>query len=395
MTNSVKPNCDENCLGIVCRPPNQLHDLPVQYRWEASRRHPYYLVFWSQALLYRQGELGDHPAQQLLRQAAMVMLGSIGVTGEPVNPGTSFEKLDACKPDPAFLSGAVQPMTLRLVATMLINALPAVPSERFGNILRVSAADEYAMEGDDVDRSLQRWQALSHLSRISSPALDSCPDIPLFYIHLGASQRTIVQDVEQQVRRWKQRRGISERRVHTKKLQSYLDVWDRREGWTGYCYQRSREQSFIEISKEMKHKQSTVVNRYRSAFQMITGHEFLPDLWRRIFGPLKFSELLGDPAEILSAHVRHQLRSPVRRPVPDSVVTPNLNQDHTIGIVEQKSTIPHDPHNYNKADLLIDLKDLIKEGLSDKEIAQKLDFGNLEDEDIAYIRTRLAELGEI
>jgi hypothetical protein len=75
-------------------------------------------------LLYRHGEVGDAPEQQMLRYAAHLMLGAIGVTGEPVSPDTSFEQLGGESLDPAFLSGAVQPMTLRAVGTMLINALP-------------------------------------------------------------------------------------------------------------------------------------------------------------------------------------------------------------------------------------------------------------------------------
>ncbi len=390
MTDSAKPNTEESRADIIRRPPNQLHDLPVRFRWEVSRRHPYYLVFWSNARLYRHSE-PDTPAAQLqLRQAAMLMLGAIGVTGEPVDPAQSFEELDGGDLDPAFLSGTVQPMTLRSIAAMLIGALPQADRCALAGILSTSADDHCAVDGDTADRSLQKTQAMSRLAQICSPALDSYPVAPLFYIHLGASQRTIVQDVEGQVRRWKRRRAITERRVPTDQLQSYLDVWDQREGWTGSGYQWSHEHTFAEISRQFQVGLSTVANRYCSAFQMITGHEFTPHLWWRLFGPLKFSALLTDPAEFLSRPIRRHLQSPVRRPVPESVVAPLPKEGRETGMVGAMAKVECD---LTETDLLLDLEDFFSKGLSDGEIAQRL--GAKGPTEIAHARTRLSELRDL
>ena len=207
---------------LVNRPQDQLHDLPLRFRWEATRRHPYYLVFWRDALRYRRGDIGDDPDQQLLRYAAMLYLGAIHVSGEPVSPDISFEELDGDDMDPAFLSGAVQPLSLRAVVAMLVNALPPAERALVGALLTTSGSAEYGVADDDELRTLQKHTAITQLMKYRSTALDSYPDAPLFYIHMGASQRTIAQDVAAQVRRWKQRRGIKEKRVHTKKLASYL-----------------------------------------------------------------------------------------------------------------------------------------------------------------------------
>lgn len=362
----------------------------MRFRWEACRRHPYYLVFWSDALLYRQGATVSHPAQLLLRQAAMQMIGAIGVTGEPVDPAKSFEELGGCDLDPAFLSGAIQPMTLRSVAVMLTRLLPASERAVLGAILTTSASDEYALDGDDADRSFQKIAALCRLAQLASPAMDSYPDTPLFYVHLGASQRTIVQAVKEQVRRWKQRRGITERRVHTSKLQSYLDVWDQREGWTGSGYQRSREHSFTEIMRQSKQSLSTIANQYTSAFQMITGRKFSPSLWWRLFGPLKLSELFVDRAEILSRPIRRHQQSPVRRPVPESVVAPVLQDAPGSGMVEEGSAVTDD---LTLSDLRLDLKDFFNRGLSDEEIARR--FGVRDPDEFAYAQARLSEFRNI
>lgn len=391
MPNSMESSSPASQVDIISRPLNQLHDLPVRFRWEASRRHPYYLVFWSDAQRYRRSGLGTEPAQTLLRQAAMLMLGAIGVTGEPVAPATSFEELDEGDLDPAFLSGALQPMTLRSVAQMLINALPRAERAVLGSVLRVSCDDEYAVDGDDANGSFQKKRASLHLAQFASPSLDSYPDAPLFYIHLGASQRTIVQDVKEQVRRWKGRRGIEERRVHTAKLQSYLDIWDQREGWTGSGYRRSEEHSFPQIVKRSKEKLGTVSNRYRAAFQVITGHEFSPFLWWRLFGPIKFNRLLIDPRDYLSRPIRRFLRPPVPRSVPESVVAPTSREERAIGLIEGTTAVEHD---FDQTDLLIDLEDFINRGLPDDEIVRRLGE-EYPEEEIAYARERLAELRKI
>lgn len=383
----------DGCGGqteLISRPPNQLHDFPVQYRWEVSRRHPYYLVFWQDALAYRQGRPSDAEGQTLLRQAAMLILGAIGITGEPVDPSTGFEEIVGSDADPAFLAGSVQPITLRSVVTMLIHALPAAERVVVGAILTTSGSAEYARDGDDSEQSQQKLQAMSQLMQIASQPLDSCADAPLFYIHLDASQRTIASDLEEQVRRWKRRRGISERRIHTRKLQSYLDVWDRREGWTGGGYEWAEEHSFMQISRQLRASLSTVVNRYRSAFQLITGHEFSPALWWRLFGPVKFSTLFQNPADALSRSVRRRLQSPVRRPVPDSVVTPRSQEGSGDGgIVNLGSAVCDD---VTLVDLRLDLEDLISRGLSNEEIARRLGVDS--PEAIAQVRGRLDEFRE-
>src|SRR3954470_6293930 len=153
--------------GIVGRPPGQLHDYPIEVRWEVTRRHPYYLVFWNEALLYRQGTPGDESAQALLRHAAAMMLGSIGVTGEPVDPGTEFEKLIEGHPDPAFLTGSVQPITFRAVVAMLINGLPPAERAAVGALLMTADGDEYALPGDNDNRDLQKQLALGNLAQLA------------------------------------------------------------------------------------------------------------------------------------------------------------------------------------------------------------------------------------
>ncbi len=205
---------------------------------------------------------------------------------------------------------------------------------------------------------------------------------------MGASQRTIVKDVEEQTRRWKKRLGIAEHRVHTGKLAKYLEVWDLREGWTGSGYGRMHERSLREIAQQLKLSISSVASRYRSAFKTITGHEFTPHLWRRLLAPIKLSETFNDPAQVLSAPMRRRLTSPVRRPVPETTLGTKDQESRDVGIVESERPVRDDQQS---TDFLIDLQDLYEQGLSDLEIAERLEHDVAE---IEYIRSRYTEFKE-
>jgi hypothetical protein len=158
MDETTQPS-PEGRLDPVARPPGQLHDYPVPVRWEVTRRHPYYLVFWKDALRYRRNRPGDHPAQVLLDHAAALILGSIGVTGEPVSPETRFEDLIGGDNDPAFLAGTVQPVTFRAVVAMLINGLS--PAER-GDIAYLSCAPGGPVFANEPVRSGLRPRILAN-----------------------------------------------------------------------------------------------------------------------------------------------------------------------------------------------------------------------------------------
>ena len=248
-----------------------------------------------------------------------------------------------------------------------------------------SGLEDYAVEGEE--EGIQQQRAILRLKEVRSPVLDSFLDSPLCYIHLDASQGTIVRDVESWVRDWKGRRGIPEQRVRTDKFPLYLEAWDLREGWTGSEYDRNREHAFREIAQQLREPISTVATRYRSGFKLITGHDFSPELWMRVVGPLKLSELLGGSGTRRSARVRQRLQTSVDRPVPDSVICPVFDSEHSTSFVERESCIPDE---IEQVDLMIDLKDLIGQGLSNEEIAERLELSNSEIVD--YFRSRMDDL---
>jgi DNA-binding CsgD family transcriptional regulator len=316
------------------------------------------------------------------------MLAAIGVAGEPLDPSTSATSLLDEQVDPLFLTGSVQPVTFRAITTLLINALPAAERHVLGAALIASADSDLRIDNDDENQTIQKRLAMAQIARVSSPALDSTSDQPLFLIHMRSSQRTIVRDVEAQVRIWKQRLNLPERRIHTDRLPEYLEVWDRREGWDGGGYRLRQERSFRQIASELGLTISTVATRYRAAFEMITGYEFGPRLWSQLFGPLKYSELLGDTEAILSTTMRHRLATPTRREVPESVVSPATAGPRT-GIVNNMSAAADDA---SFRDYLIDIAELSGGGRTDDQIAQVL---GLDAASVASIRAHLEDFRDL
>ena len=71
--------------------------LPVEYRWEFTRRHPYYLSYWKAAAKYRTNP-SDDPAHRLFEQIAVQILGGIGIarSEQPIDPKLGAEALVLC-----------------------------------------------------------------------------------------------------------------------------------------------------------------------------------------------------------------------------------------------------------------------------------------------------------
>jgi hypothetical protein len=273
---------------------------------------------------------------------------------------------------------------------MMLAALPTREQRDVSLLLRVASDDEHRIQEDDESRTIQRNLAVMELKKLTSTALDSVPDVPLFYAHLRASQRSITRDMENQVRAWKKKRNIGTCKVHTEKLTEYLAVWDLREGWIGGGYDRFRGLSLAKVTTPLKTGAiASTHNRYRAAFRMITGHDFSPDVWWRLFGPLQFPEVSIDSAAILSAPLRHRLRAPIPRPVPDSKVSPRRQTDESraSGIVEAGATVRD---GIDWTTLKMDLEEQIDKGLSDEDIAEKLELAD--PRIVADLRSRIADL---
>lgn len=125
---------------FLFRPLAAMMSLPVDYRWEFTRRHPYYLQFWRRAAKYRLAPSED-ARERMGEQAAALILGGIGISRAttPVDPRLGVEALGASDLGTAWAGGAVAPATFRTLAGMLLAGLPQAERIQLGRLLAESA----------------------------------------------------------------------------------------------------------------------------------------------------------------------------------------------------------------------------------------------------------------
>lgn len=82
----------EESSWIVLRSAETLMELPLAIRWEVTRRHPYYLMFWEMAHRCHQQESAN-PPQRAQDEAARLLLQGIGFSMDPPPPGADWASL--------------------------------------------------------------------------------------------------------------------------------------------------------------------------------------------------------------------------------------------------------------------------------------------------------------
>ena len=355
---------------IIPRSAEILQELPTNYRWEFTRRHPYYLLFWEAARRHAQHP-SDNPLEQRLGEAATLMLRVIGVTADPLPPGTNCEDLEQPAMATAWRDGAIAPLTFRSIVGAMLACLPPESRLAIGEFLVQSAAT-------DSREPSHSYQLLSDFMGRSDPALDMLLAGPIVSINLRAPLRAIVTAIEDMVREQKSQQGICEVRRRDDKLPAYLEVWDRREGWCGDHYDLRRSQSFRKIAEEFSESMSTVANRYRSAFRYLIGQDYCPEVWMWTLGAFKICEEIKSGA-IPRALTRRRwmsserLEEPKTREVPESVISSgqSASNGHRGSFLENTVEVED---MTKAADLLMDIESLVARGdYDDAQIAKAVE----------------------
>jgi hypothetical protein len=372
---------DHDSPGVISRPPFQLRSLPIRYRWEVSRRHPYYQQWWKVARAYHRDEAVSHPAEPLVRQYAIALLAMIGVSGEPPDPRIEFDGLEAAQLNPAWLSGAIHPVSLRGLAGLLIATLPRETLACVGQLLVEAGCD------DQEDAPPRRSKAMLDLGALELPGLNSYADEPIVSVNPAASGRQITGAISDLLRQWKNERRLAEKRDRSDKYADYLRVWDMREGWTGSAYELSREKKLKEVAFDLGLDPSAVNKQYRIAFEMIIGHPYSPDLWCRVFSIVKLMDLTGENIVGRVTH-RRPLVSPTRRPVPESV----LGCASTEGDPISPSGGAISPPDTDTLATVERIRGLLGQEPDDQRLADRLGLGHQVIRAIAYLRERNGEL---
>lgn len=357
-------------IRLFLRKPDDLHELPLEYRWEFTRRHPYYLRFWALARNGSGLQHGELALQQ--RECARLILIAVNIVAEPPNPMLEYSDLDQVPTAKAFEGGSVAPITFRNCLVTLATGLSA-DSLMKAALLLAGVAE--AKDDEEVRFSLLReigGGECEEFDRLTNPGGVS--------IRLKASNRAIIEDLQRYLTDVKQRLNIPESRRRHEKLSEYLRVWDLREGWTKGAYERTQELSFKEIGQHLKKSVETISKQYYSAFQLLTGHKFSPYIWWQLFAPLKLQDLVSTSAECRS---RHPMSERTRRPVPESTVASDNDASRLLHGVGTLST------DLEVKDLFLDIADQIQAGVSDDNIAATINLARRDALDLVrYLRER-------
>ncbi len=376
--------------GMLPRSQFQLRSLPIRFRWEVTRRHPYYQDWWRWARKHHGNEpiQYEEEAEQLkekvLREAAIAILGGIGVTGNPPDPGTSFEDLEAENLNQGWLSGVMHPVSQRGMAGLLLAALPQETLGELGRIFTLAASE--TPENDGHDRIL----AMIELSTLDRPGLDMIADEPIVSVNPAASGRQLTDAATELLKQWKEERELQQQRDRSDKYPEYLRVFDMREGWTGSNYARESEKKLRDISRELGLPLSTIFNHYRSAFHIVTGYSFSPETWFRLFASVKLFDVFTGVLPYRPS--RRLIASRTPRPVPETRLRSggkDEDEDQDQGPV---TSTPDLSDNQGLPELILDIQTLIDRRLTDEAIARELEMTSDDNKKaIAYIRDRGAD----
>ncbi|MEI8372317.1 MAG: hypothetical protein WCJ35_05695 [Planctomycetota bacterium] len=358
--------------GIISRPKAVLDGLPVEYCWEFTRRHPYYLLFWESAHKYYQNP-NRTDLECLLGQTAVTMLQAVGVTSDPIDPGAGPEELELSAIPKAWRKGALWPMTFRGLTGAMLMELPPESRAAIGQLLVQSAH-----EGTDIQQHLYRL--FNEFSQLRDPSLEKMPIAPIIGVNVNAPMKTILEALEQQVQVWKDQGGITEHRRRDDKLPEYLRVWDLREGWEDDHYDIRKEKTFEEIARELRESFPTISNRYKSAFRYLIGHEYRPALWARVMGSFKMSRLVN-PDRVSRRTWRRPWKSPGLRVVPETTLGSGHKPTESHGgTFLEKMAVVQDMTE--SADLVMDVQTLVAKGYDDDRIAKELEVDSAEIADL-------------
>lgn len=302
---------------------------------------------------------------------------SIGVTGPPVDPTIEFSQIDLSGHKNPWLAGPLQPMSFRGMVTLLLTALPR---ETLAEIGRKFA--RAAQPGSD-DGMMPQLSVTLELLADELPGLDALADEPLVAVNPAASQTQIVNALKQELADWKRERQLPDRRDRSDRYHEYLRAWDLREGWRAGTYHRPEEKTLKETAKELALPLQTVHNHYASAFQLVIGHPYSPELWIRTLGCYKLSGLVSD--ELAAVSRRRPIQSKTTRDVPESVVSPS-GADGARGRSAGLVGLAASNSKQDVVELLLDVKTLVDAGKSDDEIIAALELSPSAVEFISAVR---------
>ena len=274
----------------------EIENLPPKYKWEVLRRHPHYIRDWRLATLYWKTP-PDSPARNdedwpHLEAAAARMHQLTGWSDRVYpDPAKGADELDG-----GFLerqAGGENAITLT-ARRAIESIIWTVPPELLREVGRILLGEGIecpqplvrceAPDGRDLTRQYLQTQALT---RVRSRELDA--EVPgHLTVNLEPPLRGISEQVVSIVKAEKGRRGLKEKRPRPELVESYLQVWDFREGWCNGRYDGRQEQPLRIVAQKVHRPLKTVEAQYRQAFGLIVGTDYSPQEWHLKIGRHKW-----------------------------------------------------------------------------------------------------------
>jgi hypothetical protein len=272
---------------FVGRPVESVQHLPLNYRWEFTRRHPYYQMFWHVTERNDDSDADEEPEARFQRDMAELILALVNVSGAAIAPDTEWDNLSPDDRWQIWSEGALSRIQLKGLVATLIGTLSR-------DALRsVSALLWQASQIEDGDTAAE-YRLLRSVVHGEFPDFEGyLPDL-IVTVSPSASETAISRVLSQVVREYRRDHHIATTRLRVAQFDSYLRAWDLREGWESGSYHRDRERLLRDIAAEIGLPDATICDRYKAAFRLITGHDYSPECWWQIVGRFKAAGLLGD-----------------------------------------------------------------------------------------------------
>ena len=364
---------------MLRRPEFHLDRLPLRFRWEVTRRHPVYIQIWEIWRTIQAAGEGLSWDDVRISPAFLNATAAIQVFGAPIDPAVGFDDLTADAGTRLFFRDALQPVSVKSIAGVLMRMISA-------NGLR-NLAQMLAHCADAKDRQIPPDQVLADVGEFlhsQDPELNATLDAPFYSLSPVAPREQLTSDLVAAQAEWRTRLDLPTSRDRSNDYPEYLEVWDRCEGFSEGQYHRRDVHSFSALASEWRQSASTIRNRYHRAFQRISGQAYSFDNWVALMGVQQLSSFFGD--EVNPTSRRRFRRSPDETEIDFSTVT------------DRESSI--EPRPAGHTDTTLNLHDtayvirqicqLIEHAVGDQEIVDRIEMNATQDilEAIAYLRIR-------
>ena len=278
-----EPKKHNSLSWVIPRPQEVIAHLPLQYQWEFTRRHAYYVMFWAPSEMHVLNQLSDEPIDDFVSEISKIILAQIGVSSPTIPPDREWNDIAPGDEWSPWTSGALGRIGLRGLASALVTT----QSKDTLKSLSLLLWDASQLSESDITG---QYRLLRRITEGDYPGFDSLLPKLIVSINPASSEAAIKSAIKTIVRDYRDESGMPSTRIRADKFDEYLRIWDLREGWNGGTYEGSKASKLEQIAVETGKNVSTIRDHYKAAFRLITGQEYSPEIYYQV---LRYFQILG------------------------------------------------------------------------------------------------------